>query len=156
LAQLRQAAGKLTADESSDAGPVREVVLSRFAPPRTGERALGSGETSTSPFSRPDFSNETISPTSTVLTAGPHWQAYYRTVASVMQQAAAALEHAHRSGVVHRDIKPANLLLDERGNLWVTDFGLAQADVQLTRTGDMLGTLRYMSPEQAMGDRAVL
>src|SRR5437763_15676049 len=55
-------------------------------------------------------------------------------------------------GVVHRDVKPANLLLDARGRLWVTDFGLAQVqtDARLTATGDLLGTLRYMSPEQAL------
>jgi serine/threonine protein kinase len=57
--------------------------------------------------------------------------------------------------VVHRDIKPSNLLLDANAHLWVTDFGLAQVqgDHQLTMTGDLLGTLRYMSPEQAAGKK---
>src|SRR5262249_1437292 len=57
--------------------------------------------------------------------------------------------------VVHRDIKPANLLVDGRGNLWVTDFGLAhcQSQAGLTMTGDLVGTLRYMSPEQALAKR---
>ncbi len=56
---------------------------------------------------------------------------------------------AHKQGILHRDIKPSNLLLDTRGTVWVTDFGLAKADDQqnLTHTGDILGTLRYMPPE---------
>ncbi|MGQ0633561.1 MAG: serine/threonine protein kinase [Planctomycetaceae bacterium] len=83
---------------------------------------------------------------------------YFRKIARLIVQAAEALEHAHQLGVVHRDVKPANLLVNASGNLWVTDFGLAQlqADNGLTRSGDLLGTFRYMSPEQTSGQRAVL
>jgi serine/threonine protein kinase/Tfp pilus assembly protein PilF len=85
-------------------------------------------------------------------TKGP---AFFQTAAQLGVQAAEALEHAHQAGVVHRDVKPANLLVDGRGHLWVTDFGLARygGEPGLTRTGDLVGTLHYMSPEQALGKR---
>jgi len=81
--------------------------------------------------------------------------AFFRSATQLGIQAARALEHSHNLGVVHRDIKPTNLLVDGRGNLWITDFGLAHVhnDSKLTLTGDILGTLRYMSPEQALAQR---
>ena len=81
----------------------------------------------------------------------------FQTAARLAVQAAEALHHAHQQGVVHRDMKPANVIVDATGRLWVTDFGLAQvqSDPRLTTTGDILGTLRYMSPEQASGDSVV-
>ncbi len=84
--------------------------------------------------------------------------AFFHTTARLGIQAAEALEHAHQLGVVHRDIKPANLLLDRRGDLWITDFGLAHchSEAGLTMSGDLIGTLRYMSPEQALAQRVLI
>ncbi len=78
---------------------------------------------------------------------------YWQSVATIGAQVAEALEYAHKQGIQHRDIKPSNLLLDAQGTVWVADFGLAKADDQqnLTHTGDILGTLRYMPPEAFEG-----
>lgn len=80
-----------------------------------------------------------------------------RDVARMAAELAEALEFAHSAGVVHRDIKPGNILIDDSRKVWLTDFGLAaiaSGNQSLTRSGEMIGTLRYMSPEQAASDRA--
>jgi serine/threonine protein kinase len=100
----------------------------------------------------------TAPPAAQATSATPRGAAYFRRVAEWGIQAAEALDCAHSLGVVHRDVKPANLLVDVAGRLWVTDFGLAQvqSDARLTVSGDLVGTLRYMSPEQALAKRVVI
>ncbi len=99
---------------------------------------------------------DTVSPSSSSVSlpgtgrhSGKKPLTYWQSVARIGVQVAGALEYAHRQGIRHRDIKPSNLLLDTTGTVWVTDFGLAKVDDQqnLTHTGDVVGTLRYMPPE---------
>jgi serine/threonine protein kinase/tetratricopeptide (TPR) repeat protein len=84
--------------------------------------------------------------------SGPRNRDFYRAAARLIADAADALEHAHSLGIVHRDVKPGNLMVDQEGQVYVTDFGLARfgPDAGLTMSGDLLGTLRYLPPEQAL------
>jgi WD40 repeat protein/serine/threonine protein kinase len=131
--------------------------------PAGGEGARSRGFEDSAPATHPGSSSNSLSlsPSSVVLpgrsrdgSKSKHRkQTYWHSVANVGVQVAHALEYAHKQGIHHRDIKPSNLLLDTQGTVWVTDFGLAKAEDQrdLTHTGDILGTLRYMPPEAFEG-----
>jgi len=82
---------------------------------------------------------------------------YYRRVAEIGLQIAEALEHAAAQGVLHRDVKPSNVMLGVDGSIWVMDFGLAtvQQAENLTESGELLGTLRYMAPERLSGQHTL-
>jgi serine/threonine protein kinase/Flp pilus assembly protein TadD len=118
-------------------------------------------------ISRQDAAGETTAPHAAgaddttprpAATETPRDAAFFRRAAEWGAQAAEALEHAHSLGVVHRDVKPGNLMIDAQGKLWVADFGLARtaAEGNLTMTGDVLGTLRYTSPEQALAKHGLV
>ncbi len=79
---------------------------------------------------------------------------WHANVARIGLMAAEALAHAHAHGVLHRDVKPSNLLLDAHGRVWITDFGLCKAEGSdaLTRSKDVVGTLRYIPPERFHGE----
>jgi serine/threonine protein kinase/Flp pilus assembly protein TadD len=122
------------------------LVLSLATPEKAPAPAVAATTEGETPASRPPSTMST------------RHRAFFLEAARLGRQAAEALEHAHQQGVLHRDVKPSNLIVDGRGHLWVTDFGLArfQGEGSLTATGDLLGTLRYMSPEQALANRAVV
>ena len=150
------------AADGTGAEVARSLVAGRFAvdgPPgdlSATEPFGDAGPPSTAAKSGPAHgeSSTDLLPGSSDLSASsdPH-RPYFRSIARIGIQVAEALDYANRQGILHRDVKPSNLLLDNRGNVWVADFGLAktaEAD-DLTHTGDILGTIRYMAPERFSG-----
>jgi serine/threonine-protein kinase len=161
IGELRRLAGAPAGPADAAAALAGELASGRWPPPGPGApdgEATGP-YTPSAPPRVPPATGATTSPAAGLSTQrSTRDPAFFRAVAQLGVQAAEALEHAHDMGVVHRDVKPANLLVDGRGHLWVTDFGLAQfqAGAGLTMTGDLVGTLRYMSPEQALAQRVVV
>jgi serine/threonine protein kinase/WD40 repeat protein len=153
LRRLRRAPGGAaggqppTGDVPSEGSVAQSLLNGLFAEPRAARAEHPGGPADTVPISH-------VEPkASTTLSAAGSDAAYYRSVARVGLQVADALAYAHRQGVLHRDVKPSNLLLDAQGTVWVTDFGLAKADGtdELTHTGDIVGTIRFMAPERFDG-----
>jgi len=143
IEELRQGAG-LPAETDRSPSPLKDSP-SPLCPAPTPDKPVA-GSTLETPAGLHSTDHSTRS------------RSFFRTAVQLGVQAAQGLDHAHQLGIVHRDIKPGNLMVDVRGNLWITDFGLAQiqGDNKLTLTGDLLGTLRYMSPEQALAQRVTV
>ncbi|MFO0907397.1 MAG: serine/threonine-protein kinase [Isosphaeraceae bacterium] len=140
------------------AGTATDVPNSSTRPAASDATAVGSrtpphpASSRRSWLTEPDSAQGQVRPSTLALEADTD-RGYFQGVARIGLQVADALDYAHRQGTLHRDVKPSNILLDTHGVAWVTDFGLAKAaeDEDLTHTGDLVGTLRYMAPERFKG-----
>jgi serine/threonine protein kinase len=153
---------------NTDAGSVaadiaKSLVTGRFAAGANGPaphagatitEAWNTGTVASASAAPTDTSRLGSSNTSGVSTLSETDRRFAQAVARIGIQVADALAHAHGQGILHRDVKPSNLLLDRDGTVWVTDFGLAKATGadDLTHTGDIIGTVRYMAPERFQGE----
>jgi serine/threonine protein kinase/WD40 repeat protein len=151
LKQLRPEQQPSLSRKVSLAGTAYEVLSGHLANPRVAEPVKAPADATARLSALTGAGAESAR---AVVSSAGAGRGYWVSVARIGAQVADALAFAHAHGVVHRDIKPSNLLLDPRGTVWVTDFGLAKAAGDagdLTRSGDVLGTLRYMAPERFQG-----
>ncbi|HKI37161.1 MAG TPA: protein kinase [Gemmataceae bacterium] len=152
LHDLKHLRGRMAAGSPATAGTefgrslVQGLVSGQFAP-------APDAAADQAPRSGTDTGREARAGSTATLSAGASVGEYYRSAARLALQVADALAYAHRVGILHRDVKPSNLLLDVAGTVWVTDFGLAKMEGgdELTQTGDIIGTIRYMAPERFDG-----
>lgn len=149
---LDEVIGSLSQYQAAQASPIRLVELLRIS---TLDEPGSKGGDDREKSSRTDRGSTGGSGSNLVATTTGKGRVYFRQVAHWMADTADALHYAHDQGVVHRDIKPSNLILSVDGRLMIADFGLAKSSEErsMTMTGRLLGTLRYMSPEQAMAKR---
>ncbi len=145
---LADAISQLQNWQQDDALSSIEELLQRVASPLEPSSSHGAANHDSKPTGRPVAASDLATQPSGV-------PQMYESMGRLAMHVAEALQAAHEEGIVHRDIKPSNLMLDARGKVWITDFGLAatEGDHGITMSGDLLGTLRYMSPEQALAQR---
>jgi serine/threonine protein kinase/WD40 repeat protein/tetratricopeptide (TPR) repeat protein len=149
--------GKFAVPLATQAAPPWAVSISAAKKPGTASSATLSlslkGALAHSAGNQPTEGPVKADISAVTLSGNKSGSEYHRSVARIGLQIAEALAYAHKQGILHRDIKPSNLILDLQGTAWITDFGLAKAEGadELTHTGDVVGTIRYMPPERFEG-----